>query len=916
MKAKSSGIKTRETIISQNMRIDCITKVFFLVFAMASAAYADDLEDARRAYGAGEFTEASTLLRPLAREGNVEAQYLLGRLYEQGDGVAKDTAEAKRLYNQAAAKGHKLAGERLAIFGSAQSGEESVALGWYLPAAKQGDTDAQYNLGYMYETGWGVSTNEKEAVRWYHEAANSGHDQAQLRLGMMYIVGAGVTASKATGIDWLRKSAASGSRIAQRIVQELFDAADGDSLDATKIIGGLRRVIDEGDKRALGTLTASLEAARGRHAGASADSASRVADSGGRAAKSEAPVPSRPPVRAPVQSLSFSESSTQAVEEAPVLSPAQSNLRATPEPASSDENTRFRTAQMGATQGKADAQFDLAVAYVAGRGVRLDQQEALNWFKQAAAKGHDGALTYMQLWDDQLESSSAGGTVAVSWLKEGARRWELDALFRLGYLFETGNGVTPSIIEATKWYRLAAGEGHSEARRRLGAIERGGRAAPETPPPLTVSSATASAGMGGKIAIGVVVLLVVGIGFYVRRHGLPKLSVPASINIPTAGAMNNAKQSGPASEDLAFLKDLWADGAAAHAKAVTVPAAKPMPPPAEARRPAEEERPAREPKPAKVENAEAVAAPVSRGAETPAAPLAPAQVATPAPVVAQAPTPVTASRESSGKVTAAELKSGNDQSRRGEAPQRADMDGASRFDNVRHILAEDFVRVGISRDELAAGRVSADSLFGGAVPLDRAGKVLRRVNGDPQRLSADSLMSEFGSNFAAEGMPAPRKPVAKGSIAAPNVNSIASQNPKVEAAKPAAAVQIPVPAKPAITRPAIVKPVAVEARVPPLDMHAPLTADEERSLAEVHFNIGLMFARGEGVPKNDQLAAKWYQKAAEEGLAEAQFSLSEFYTDGTGVKADASKAAYWLEKATQGGFVPARERMPQRNQAG
>ena len=280
----------------------------------------------------------------------------------------------------------------------------------------------------------------------------------------------------------------------------------------------------------------------------------------------------------------------------------------------------------------------------------------------------------------------------------------------------------------------------------------------------------------------------------------------------------------------------------------------------------------------------------------------------------KAPTPVTASRETSGKVTAAELKSGTDKSRRGEAPQRADLDATSRFDNVRHILAEDFVRVGISRDELAAGRISADSLFGGAVPLDRAGKVLRRVNGDPQRLSADSLMSEFGSNFAAEGMPAPRKPVVKGSIAAPNVNSIA--NSKIVAAQSAAAAPILTPAKPAVTRPAIVKPVAVEARVPPLDMHAPLTADEERSLAEVHFNIGLMFARGEGVPKNDQLAAKWYLKAAEEGLAEAQFSLSEFYTDGTGVKADASKAAYWLEKATQGGFVPVRERMPQRNQAG
>jgi len=897
------------------MRLDRITRVFLLVSALASVAHADDLEDARRAYGAGEFGEASTLLRPLAREGNVEAQYLLGRLYEQGDGVAKDENEARRLYKAAAGRGHKLASERLAVVGKSQSADESVALGWYLPAAKQGDVEAQYNLGYMYETGWGVSINEKEAARWYQEAATGGHDQAQLRLGMMYMVGAGVAQSKPKGVEWLRKAAAGGSRVAERLVQELFDSSDGASLDAVKVISGLRRVIDEGDKRALATLLSSLETARSRRGGegngnGNGRHATNSNNGGGTERAEPAGVRAAPPAPQTPQTLQtlmpndalMPELSTESRQGSQVPTPGMEGLV--------DDSNSFRAAQVGASQGKPEAQFELAVAYVVGRGVRKDQQEALSWFKQAAAKGHDGAQTYMHLWDDQLEAAAAGGTVSVGWLKEAARRWDLDAMFRLGYLFETGRGVTTSVVEAAKWYRLAGDQGHAEARRRLSGVERGGVAVPAlTGQPGVAADGVASVpstGIDGRLAAGILAVLLAVCVFYVRRKGMPQInlgSAAAASVIPDG----MAKNAGPASEDLAFLKDLWADGAAAHAKAAPA-AVRPNPAADAAKRAPEGERVVREARPEKHElPPKVVAAPVPEVAVAAvAAPVKAPEPASPVPaaVPSVAPAPITA-REQSGKINAADLKSADDKSRR-PSPQgfgaTPNLEPASRFDNVRHILAEEFVRVGISRDELAAGRVSADSLFGGAVPLDRAGKVLRRVSGDPQRLSADSLISEFGSSFAAEGMPAPRKPVPSASGAA--------------IASPAQPAPVPVQAKPAPVRPAAVKPAAAEVVTPALDMHAPLTADEERSLAEVHFNIGVMFARGEGVPKNEQLAAKWYQKAAEEGLAEAQFNLSELYASGIGVKADPSKAAYWLEMAAKGGYAPAREPVRQRNQGG
>jgi TPR repeat protein len=58
--------------------------------------------------------------------------------------------------------------------------------------AEQGDADAQYNLGIMYDTGLGVPENDAEAVKWFRKAAEQGYAYAQFKLGNMYVNGEGV----------------------------------------------------------------------------------------------------------------------------------------------------------------------------------------------------------------------------------------------------------------------------------------------------------------------------------------------------------------------------------------------------------------------------------------------------------------------------------------------------------------------------------------------------------------------------------------------------------------------------------------------------------------------------------------------------------------------------------------------------
>ena len=59
-------------------------------------------------------------------------------------------------------------------------------------SAEQGDADAQFVLGGMYEEGRGVPQDYAEAVRWTRLSADQGHVEAQFNLGVMYETGRGV----------------------------------------------------------------------------------------------------------------------------------------------------------------------------------------------------------------------------------------------------------------------------------------------------------------------------------------------------------------------------------------------------------------------------------------------------------------------------------------------------------------------------------------------------------------------------------------------------------------------------------------------------------------------------------------------------------------------------------------------------
>ena len=258
--------------------------------------------DSLRAEASLGDAQALTTLRRAAGRGQAVAQFNLGEIYRYRWSpqatlfdafIVKDDAEAVRWYRQAAAQGHpgahyrlgemyrrQLAGDRASIEPFVKLGEQASrgeineslyqkqveawfqrarqAVRWYRHAADSGHKGAQYRLGELWESWYGVKeltwqglawsyrgedTNATcyeqdlgecswQAAEWYRKAADQEHPGAQYRLGVMYEEGQdqcgwGLRQDSTQAISCYRSAASRGHTDAQRRLGEMYEGGDG-----------------------------------------------------------------------------------------------------------------------------------------------------------------------------------------------------------------------------------------------------------------------------------------------------------------------------------------------------------------------------------------------------------------------------------------------------------------------------------------------------------------------------------------------------------------------------------------------------------------------------------------------------------------------------------------------------------------
>ena len=80
----------------------------------------------------------------------------------------------------------------------------------------------------------------------------------------------------------------------------------------------------------------------------------------------------------------------------------------------------------------------------------------------------------------------------------------------------------------------------------------------------------------------------------------------------------------------------------------------------------------------------------------------------------------------------------------------------------------------------------------------------------------------------------------------------------------------------------------------------------EQGDAKAQAKLGAMYLLGNGVEKDEHLAAEWMLKAANQGHIEAQVVMAAMYDRGLGVKNDVKMATQWYEKAAAQGHSASR----------
>jgi Sel1 repeat len=166
-----------------------------------------------------DFNSALILYRKATERGYLPAQFNLGGMYQNGEGVSPDSAKALELWRSSAGQGLAMAQLILgALYATGSGGlrqNNSEALKWIYRAADQGLADAQVLLGKTYQEGRGVVKNFAEAMKWYRKAADQGNATAQNEIGYMHAKGEGVQKNIAEATKWFRKAADQGLEIAK-----------------------------------------------------------------------------------------------------------------------------------------------------------------------------------------------------------------------------------------------------------------------------------------------------------------------------------------------------------------------------------------------------------------------------------------------------------------------------------------------------------------------------------------------------------------------------------------------------------------------------------------------------------------------------------------------------------------------------
>src|ERR1700730_7194842 len=199
---------------------DIATAIKFCKVAAGSSRRA--LYQLGRAYAANhQLPEAIAAWRKAADKGSSSAMVELGVLYGTGAGVARDEAQARKLFERAAQAGNPRGVSNLAALGGGGASSDPARARELLAKPAETSAEAQYQLGLMLAEGTGGAQDDVGARALFEKAAAQSHPAALERMGAFAEEGRGGPKDSAAAKAYYGRAAALGDEDAKKALKRI-----------------------------------------------------------------------------------------------------------------------------------------------------------------------------------------------------------------------------------------------------------------------------------------------------------------------------------------------------------------------------------------------------------------------------------------------------------------------------------------------------------------------------------------------------------------------------------------------------------------------------------------------------------------------------------------------------------------------
>jgi uncharacterized protein len=175
-----------------------------------------------RAYAANrQLPEAISAWRKAADKGSTSAMVELGVHYGTGSGIARDEAQARKLFERAAEAGNPRGVSNLAALGGGAASTHPARSRELLGRAAETNAEAQYQLGMMLAEGTGGQKDDAAARALFEKAAAQNHPGALERMGAFATEGRGGPKDSSAAKAYYERAAALGDEDAKKALERI-----------------------------------------------------------------------------------------------------------------------------------------------------------------------------------------------------------------------------------------------------------------------------------------------------------------------------------------------------------------------------------------------------------------------------------------------------------------------------------------------------------------------------------------------------------------------------------------------------------------------------------------------------------------------------------------------------------------------